>query len=61
MKKTFPCAAVVPGCDFAASAATEDELLKQVAEHAAEAHGLADVPPELVEKVKSAIRTEASP
>lgn len=60
MKKTFPCAEVVPSCDFTASAATEEDVLKQVAAHAAEAHGLKEVPAELVEKVKSAIRTDES-
>ena len=57
-KKSIACHDVVPGCSFTANAATEEELLQQVAEHAAHEHGVADVPPELAERLKAAIRTE---
>ena len=56
--KTIACNHVVPGCTFTAEAATEDELLKKVAAHAREAHGVTDVTPELVSKVKSVIVTQ---
>jgi predicted small metal-binding protein len=52
------CADVVPGCDFVASAPTDEELLRHVAEHAARDHGVTAITPELAEKVKAAIRTE---
>jgi len=52
------CGAVVPGCDFVATASTEDELMKKVVAHAASAHGVTEVTPELAAKVKAAIRTE---
>ena len=48
---------VVNGCDFEASAPTEDELMKKVAVHAAHDHGLKEVSPELAAKVKAAIQT----
>ena len=51
-------ACVVPGCQFKASAPTEEELMKKVAAHAAQDHGLAEVSAELAAKVKAAIRTE---
>jgi predicted small metal-binding protein len=55
--KHMACGRVVPGCAFEASAATEEELLRQVAAHAAHDHGIAEVTPELLAKVKAAIET----
>lgn len=55
MPKRFACGAVVPDCPFMAKAESEEELLKQVAAHAAEAHGIKEISPELLAKVKSAI------
>jgi len=57
MTQEISCNEVVPGCDWKAEAATEEELMKKVVEHAAEAHGVHKVSPELAEKVKEAIRT----
>jgi predicted small metal-binding protein len=54
--KYIACASVVPGCPFEASATTEEELLKLVIAHAAHAHGVTDITPELAAKVKAAIR-----
>ena len=51
------CASIVPDCEFTASAATEEELLKKVAAHAAHDHGIAEVTPELESKVKAAIKS----
>ena len=56
MQKRMACEDVVPGCSFTATAATEEELLKKVVAHAAEAHGVTDVTRELAAKVRSAIR-----
>jgi predicted small metal-binding protein len=55
--KHIACGDIVAGCQFTASAATEQELLKQVAAHAAHDHGVTDVTPELAARVKAAIRT----
>ena len=55
--KRIACADVIPGCDFTADAATEDELLRKVVAHAAHDHGVTEVTPELSAKVKAAIRT----
>jgi predicted small metal-binding protein len=43
-------------CDFEARAENEAELMKKVVEHARTKHGITDFSPELVAKVKSAIR-----
>ena len=52
------CGRVVPACDFEAEARTEEELLQKVAEHANHAHGVTEITPELLAKVKAAIQTE---
>ena len=56
--KYIACAAIVPDCTFEASAATDDELVKKVAAHAAHAHGVTEITPELAAKVKAAIRNK---
>jgi len=55
--KYMACAAIVPDCPFTASAATEEDLMKKVAAHAATDHGVTEVTPELAAKVKAAIET----
>ena len=55
--KHIACGAVVPGCTFTASAATEDELMQKVVEHAAAAHGVTEVSPELAAQVRAAIQS----
>ena len=55
--KHIACAEIVPDCPFTASAATEEELMKKVAAHAAHDHGITKVSPELAVKVKAAIKT----
>ena len=55
-EKYIACASVVPDCPFEATAATEEELIKMVAAHAAHAHGVTEVTPELAAQVKAAIQ-----
>jgi predicted small metal-binding protein len=45
-------------CDFVARAETEEEILKTAAEHAATAHEMREIPEEVLEKVRAAIRDE---
>lgn len=54
--KKFSCGDVVPGCTHSFRAATEDDLLSQVAAHAKKDHGLESIPSELVDQVKRNIR-----
>jgi predicted small metal-binding protein len=56
MAKQFGCGDVVQGCRFVVTAENEQELMRQVAQHAATAHGIDEVTPELAAKVKAAIR-----
>ena len=51
---------VVDGCGFTAEAATESELVEKVKTHAAKAHGVKEVTPELAAKVKAAIQKPLS-
>lgn len=59
MAKIVECAKVDPssGCEHVVRGQTEQELLNKVAEHAKE-HGIREVTPELVTKVKANIRDE---
>jgi predicted small metal-binding protein len=56
MSKHISCNDVVIGCDFTATAATEEELLVKTAAHACESHGVKKITPELAARVKSAIK-----
>ena len=56
MSKHITCDDVVPGCDFTATAGSEEELVKKVTRHAEDEHGVKDVTPELAAKVKAAIQ-----
>ena len=51
------CASIMQGCTFTASAATEEELMKKVAAHAARDHKITEISPELAAKVKAAIKS----
>ena len=53
--KSFSCGDVVPGCDARFVCSGEDEILVQVATHAALVHGLTEVPQSLVQSVRSSI------
>ena len=55
--KQFACGDVVPGCDATFVCSTEEELLAQVAAHAGDDHGLAELPDELVVQVRDRIVT----
>jgi predicted small metal-binding protein len=57
MAKQIACGDIVPDCPFTAEAATEADLMEQVAAHAAHEHGLKDITPELAARVKAAIQT----
>ena len=60
MSKIIECAKVDPssGCTHVVRGKDEEEVLKNAMEHAKE-HGICEVTPELMAKVKAAIRDEA--
>lgn len=53
--KQFACATVVDGCDGVVTGETEDDVLAAAAAHAAEVHGMTDVPPEVVTAIRAGI------
>jgi predicted small metal-binding protein len=58
MTKVLTCREVGMDCDFVARGNTEEEILAQAAVHAQSDHGFADIPAEVLEKVKAAIHDE---
>ena len=59
MAKILECAKVDPssGCQHVVRGETEEEILTKAAEHAKE-HGIREVTPELIERVKPIIRDQ---
>ena len=57
MSKILECARVDPssGCQHIIRGETEEEILQKAAEHA-KGHGIREVTPELIERVKANIR-----
>ena len=58
MAKAIRCKDIGVDCDFEAHGETEEQVLQKCAEHAREAHGISEIPPELAEKVRAAMRDE---
>jgi predicted small metal-binding protein len=58
MAKVLRCGELMAGCPHVVRGETEEEVLRQAAKHAAEAHDIKEVTPDLVAKVKGKIRTE---
>lgn len=58
MDKVFRCRDLGLDCDAVIRAGTEEEILKQAAEHAQAVHDMKELPAEVVVKVRAAIREE---
>ena len=56
--KTFKCADVGLNCPFVAKEPTEDELMIKIKKHASEVHNMNNVSPEMMDKIKNAIKEE---
>ena len=57
MGKVLRCGELFPGCSVEARGETEEEILKQAAEHAKRDHGVVQIDAATLAKVKAAIRT----
>ncbi|GBD23908.1 hypothetical protein HRbin29_01581 [bacterium HR29] len=57
--KEFHCGDVVPGCTATFRFATDEEIFAAVVRHARADHGMAEVPPEVMEEVRRLIRPAA--
>ena len=53
---TFKCRHIGYECSFEASATSEDALMKKVVQHAQKEHGYGEVPPEMYDKIRRAIK-----
>jgi len=53
---SFACKDVGMACPFTAEAPTEAELIKKIAEHAKTVHKMDLVPPDMMVKIKNAIK-----
>ena len=60
MAKTVSCRDVGMDCDFVAKGETDEDILQQCTEHARKDHNMTEIPPEVVDKVRGAIRNEAA-
>ena len=61
MARRMSCREVGPDCDFVARGETDEEIMGHVAVHARTAHGMDEVPPDVAEKVRAAIRDDEQP
>lgn len=53
--KQFACGQVVDGCDGVVTGESEQDVLAAAAAHAAEVHGMNDLPDEVVQAVRAGI------
>ena len=53
--KKFACGQVVAGCDGVVTGATDDEVLPAAADPAASAHGMSEVPDDVVAAIRAGI------
>jgi predicted small metal-binding protein len=53
--KEFRCGELVPGCAAAFHGESENGILAQIAAHARSDHGMYEVPPEIVDTIRSKI------
>ena len=60
MSKVVTCRDIGVDCDFVARGETEQDVLEQCAEHGRKEHGMNELPPDLAEKARGAMRDEAA-
>ena len=53
---SFKCKDIGMECKFEVHDENEDELMKIVALHAENTHNMKDVPPDMMEKIKKAVK-----
>ena len=58
MAKTYTCRDVGVACDWKTSGETEDEVMANIQEHAAQHHPDIELTPELVAAVRAVIKDE---
>lgn len=58
MAKVLYCNDLVPGCKFEARGNSEEEVLAEIADHIAAAHGMMDISDEILAMVCKAIQED---
>jgi predicted small metal-binding protein len=58
--KSFACGDVIPGCEARWVCSTEDEVMFEVAQHAAAVHGISSLSPDTANAVHAAMVTVAA-
>jgi predicted small metal-binding protein len=53
---SFACKDIGMACEFKTSAPTEAELMKKIAEHAKTVHKMVTIQPDVMAKIKTAIK-----
>jgi predicted small metal-binding protein len=53
--KQFKCGDVVLGCKWVTRSEDDEELFEEIQSHARDAHGMDEVPPEVVDQIHSVI------
>jgi predicted small metal-binding protein len=53
--KQFRCGDVVPGCQWVTRNDVEQQLFADIHVHARDAHGMDEVPPEVVDAIRTVI------
>lgn len=60
MAKSLRCDDVIPGCSYVVHADTEEEVMRQAAEHARLEHNIRPITPEITAMMRAAVREEKS-
>lgn len=58
MTKSFECSDVGVNCNWTTTADSEEVFMKKIKEHANNVHGFKEIPQDLADKVKSAIKEQ---
>lgn len=56
MAKKFKCADIGMSCGYEETANTTEQLMPKIAAHAKNAHGMTEVPKEILAKISAAIK-----
>jgi predicted small metal-binding protein len=56
LAKKFKCSDIGLNCGYEATASTTEQLMPQIAAHAKSAHGMIEVPKEIMAKINAAIK-----
>ncbi len=56
MAKKFKCADIGMNCSYEETASTTEQLMPKIATHAKTAHGMNEVPAEIMAKISAAIK-----